>query len=322
MNRRLLTKCVALFFLTVLGFYLSLAFGATESYNPVRVLSEIQSGEGVIYLFRLPRSIAALLVGVCFAISGTLLQTLTRNPLASPDLLGVTSGGGLATVVAILIGGSAVGPHLPWIAFLGASAVAALIWLLGWGESPQRFILTGVALSAFTQALVTLLLVTYAPSAAEAMIWLKGSLFGRGWVHVKHLLPWAAFSVLGGLVVAHQANPLALGPTVATTLGVELPTLRPTLWVLSVASAAAGVAIAGTIGFVGLVVPHLARRLCGPDLRILVPYSALMGGLFVLSADTLGRVIAPPLEIPAGLVCAFVGAPYFGYLLWKGNTRL
>ena len=154
------------------------------------------------------------------------------------------------------------------------------------------------------------------------MIWLKGSLFGRGWVHVKHLLPWALFSVVGGLAVAHQANPLALGPTVATTLGVELPTLRPTLWVLSVASAAAGVAIAGTIGFVGLVVPHLARRLCGPDLRILVPYSALMGGLFVLSADTLGRVLAPPLEIPAGLVCAFVGAPYFGYLLWKGKTTL
>lgn len=322
MKRRLLPKFLVLLLLLSGMMLLSLSFGATESLTPSKVMAEILAGKGVVYQFRLPRALAAALVGLCFAISGTILQSLTRNPLASPDLLGVTSGGGLATVIAILVGGSTVGPYITWIAFLGASLVAAIIWFLGRGASAQRFILTGVALSAFTHALITLLLVTYAPSAAEAMIWLKGSLFGRGWVHVKHLLPWACFAVAGGVAVAYQANPMVLGPVIATTLGIRLSVVRPCLWLLSVAAASAAVAVAGTIGFVGLIVPHVARRLCGPDLRFTVPFSGLLGALFVLLADTAGRVIAPPLEIPAGLICAFLGAPYFGYLLVKGKTDL
>ena len=321
-SRRIPLKFLVLGALVTLSFLLALSFGATESFGLSSLLQELESGDGIVSILRLPRALSAFLVGLCFAISGTLLQSLTRNSLASPDLLGVTSGGGLAAVSAILIGGPAVGPYLPWIAFVGASAVASLIWLLGRGASPQRFILTGVALSAFTHAIITLLLVTYAPSAAEALIWLKGSLFGRGWIHVKHLLPWAVFCFLGGLLVAHQANPLNLGPTVATSLGVRLPVVEPWMWLLSVAAAAAAVAVAGTIGFVGLLVPHLSRRLCGTDLRMTVPFSGLLGGFFVLGADTLGRVVAPPLEIPAGLICALLGAPYFGYLLWKGDTSL
>jgi iron complex transport system permease protein len=322
MNQRLLIKFVGLGLLLAVMVVVSLSFGATDSLSPWEVVNDIVSGEGVVYLFRLPRALAAMLVGLCFAISGTLLQSLTRNPLASPDLLGVTSGGGLATVIAILVGGSQVGPYITLIAFLGASVVASLIWFLGRGASAQRFILTGVALSAFTHAIITFLLVTYAPSAAEAMIWLKGSLFGRGWVHVKHILPWACFAVFGGIAVAYQANPLVLGSTIATTLGVRLSVLRPSLWLISVAAAAAAVAVAGTIGFVGLIVPHVARKLCGPDLRVSIPYSGLLGALFVLLADTAGRVVSPPLEIPAGLICAFLGAPYFGYLLVKGKTDL
>ncbi|HIB65174.1 MAG TPA: iron ABC transporter permease [Phycisphaerales bacterium] len=299
----------------------SLAFGATETTFQ-QILSEISQQRGVVYQFRLPRTLSAVLVGFCFAVSGTLLQALTRNPLASPDLLGVTSGGGLAAVIAILVGGSTVGPHITFISFCGAGLVAAVIWLLGHNASPQRFILTGVALSAFTQAIITLLLVTYAPSAAEAMIWLKGSLFGRGWVHVKHLLPWAVVVLLGSLAIAYQANPLVLGDTISTTLGIPLKRLKTGLWTLSVAAAAAAVAVAGTIGFVGLIVPHVSRLLSGSDLRLQLPFSGALGALFVLSADTLGRVIAPPLEIPAGLICAFLGAPYFGYLLWKGKTNI
>lgn len=322
MKRGLVGKFVLMSALLMGTLYVSLSFGATETYSFAQMIDEIQRGSGVVYLFRLPRALCAVMVGLAFAISGVLLQSLTRNPLASPDLLGVTSGGGLATVVAILLGGASVGPHLPWIAFLGATIVASIIWVLGRGASPQRFILTGVALSAFTQALITLLLVTYAPSAAEAMIWLKGSLFGRGWVHVKHLVPWAVVTLVGGVAVAYRANPLVLGPVVATSLGVRLEVLRPVLWLLSVAAAAAAVAVAGTIGFVGLIVPHLARKLCGPDLRVVVPFAALVGAFFVLSADTLGRVLAPPLEIPAGLICAFLGAPYFGYLLTRGKREL
>lgn len=322
MKRALPTKFLVLATLLVGVATVSLTFGATDTFTPSQVYQQIWQRDGVVYLFRLPRTLCALLAGLCFAISGSLLQSLTRNPLASPDLLGVTSGGGLAAVTAILVGGASVGPHLPWIAFLGASGVASIIWLLSKDASAQRFILTGVALSAFTHAIITLLLVTYAPSAAEAMIWLKGSLFGRGWVHVKHLLPWTCFTLIGSLAIAYQANPLSLGPSIATSLGVRLSILRPSLWILSVASAAAAVAIAGTIGFVGLVVPHVSRRLCGPDLRFHLAFSGLLGALFVLTADTVGRVLAPPLEVPAGLLCAFLGAPYFGYLLWKGKTAI
>ncbi|MFA7482215.1 MAG: iron ABC transporter permease [Vulcanimicrobiota bacterium] len=322
MKRQFVFRFVGVLSLLALTLVLSLSFGATDALSPGAVVDQILTGQGVVYLFRLPRALTAMMVGLCFAISGLLLQSLTRNPLASPDLLGVTAGGGLATVIAILVGGALAGSYITWIAFLGASVVAAIIWVLGRGASAQRFILTGVALSALAHAVITLLLVTYAPSAAEAMIWLKGSLFGRGWVHVKLLLPWVGFVCLGGVAVAYQANPLILGPTVATTLGIRLSVLRPCLWLLSVAGAAAAVAVSGTIGFVGLIVPHVARRLAGPDLRVSIPFSGLLGAFFVLLADTVGRVLSPPLEIPAGLICAFLGAPYFGYLLVKGKTDI
>ncbi len=322
MKRGLLAKGLVLAATTAALCFVALAVGATDWLGPAEVWSQLQEQRGVVYRFRLPRVLAALLVGSCFAISGVLLQSLTRNPLASPDLLGVTSGGGLAIVFALLVGGIGVGPHLPLIAFLGSGAVAWVVWMLGRNASPQRFVLTGVALAAFTQALITFLLVTFAPSAAEAMIWLKGSLFGRNWSHVFHLLPWWLLSLVGALLCAHQVNPLLLGRETALSLGVRLAVLRPLLWTLAVLAAAGAVSVAGTLGRVGLVVPHVARLLAGPDLRGHLPFAVLLGGLFVLLADTVGRVLAPPLEIPAGILCSFLGAPYFGYLLWKGKTRL
>lgn len=303
-------------------FYLSLCFGATAQSTPAEVWAGLTTREGVVGMFRLPRALSAMLVGSLFAVSGALLQSLTRNPLVSPDLIGVTSGGGLAAVLAILVLGSQAGPMLPLIVFLGAVTLAGLVWWLGRGASQQRFVLTGVALGAFSQAVITLLLVTYAPSAAEAMIWLKGSLYGRTWLHVGYLAPWCLTVLIASLLVAYQVNPLLLGEEVALSLGVRLTLLRPLLWLLSVAAAAAAVSVAGTIGFVGLVVPHMARLLVGADLRRHLPVAMLLGALLVLLADTVGRVVAPPLEIPAGLFCAVLGAPYFGYLLWKGKTAL
>lgn len=303
-------------------FWLSLSVGATSASSPGEVWNGLVSGEGVVGMFRLPRVLCAVLVGVLFAVSGALLQSLTRNPLVSPDLVGVTSGGGVAAVLAILVAGSQAGPHLPFIVFLGSVVVASLVWWLGRGASQQRFVLTGVALGALCQAVITLLLVTYAPSAAEAMIWLKGSLYARTWLHVGYLAPWCAVVLLFSLLVAYQANPLLLGEEVASSLGVRLTLLRPLLWGLSVAAAAGAVSVVGTVGFVGLVVPHMARLLVGPDLRRHLPVAMLLGALLVLLADTVGRVIAPPLEVPAGLFCAVLGAPYFGYLLWKGKTTL
>ncbi len=300
----------------------ALAVGATDTVGLAEIWHGLTTREGVVGMFRLPRVLAAMLVGSLFAVSGTLLQSLTRNPLVSPDLIGVTSGGGVAAVLAILVAGSTVGPRLPFVVFLGSVSVAGLVWWMGRGASQQRFILTGVALGALSQAVITLLLVTYAPSAAEAMIWLKGSLYGRTWHHVAYLAPWCGVVLAGSLLVAYQANPLLLGDDVASSLGVRLSVLRPLLWILAVAAAAGAVSVVGTVGFVGLVVPHMARLLVGPDLRCHLPVAMLLGAMLVLLADTVGRVLAPPLEIPAGLICAILGAPYFGYLLWRGKTTL
>lgn len=322
MSRRLTWKIGGLLSLLLVLTYVSLNVGATGVLGFSEILRQLEQPRSVVGLFRLPRTLAAILVGACFAISGSMLQSLTRNPLASPDLIGVTSGGALATVLVILVGGSGSGAYLSLVAFAGAAAMAGLVWTLGKDVSGQRFVLTGVALTAVTQAVITLLLVTYAPSAAEAMIWLKGSLFGRGWNHVNSLVPWATIALLGGILSAHQANPLALGSSIATSLGVQVLMMRRVLWVLSVAAAAGAVSVAGTIGFVGLLVPHAARKLAGSDLRACLPTSALLGATMVLLADTIGRVLAPPLEIPAGLLCALLGAPYFGFLLWKGKSTL
>lgn len=322
MRKDLLPKLICLVLVLLVMLVVSLMVGASGTIGLGEVFEQLARERSVVSLFRMPRTLAAVLVGICFALSGSLLQALTRNPLASPDLIGVTSGGALTTILAILVAGPAAAPHLPWIAFLGSAAMAWLVWMLGRDVSRQRFVLTGVALTAISQAAITLLLVTYAPSAAEAMIWLKGSLFGRGWEHVNHILPWAIVATLGGMVAAHSCNPLLLGDSVATSLGVRVILLRRWLWFLSVVAAAGAVAVAGTIGFVGLLVPHAARKMAGPDLRSSLPVAMILGAIMVVLADTLGRVISPPLEIPAGLICAFIGAPYFAILLWKGKTAI
>lgn len=303
-------------------FFLSLAVGATDTIGPSQIISDIENQAGVIWLFRLPRALTAIFAGSLLATSGLLLQSLTRNPLISPDLIGVTSGGGVAAVITLLVLGSASISYLPFTVFIGSVTVAAIVWKLGQGVSQQRFVLTGVALAALAQSFITLILVTYAPSAAEAMIWLKGSLYARTWQHAEALFPWWLLVSLACFLIAYQANPLLLGSEVAQTLGLNLPLIRGALWGLSVAAAAGAVAAVGTIGFVGLVVPHMARLMVGADLRRTLPLAMVLGAGLLLFSDTVGRILSPPLEVPAGLVCAVIGAPYFGFLLWRGKVTL
>lgn len=310
-------------FAILIGLFLfSLAVGATDTIGLSQIASELANREGVIGLFRLPRALTAIFAGSLLATSGLLLQSLTRNPLISPDLIGITSGGGVAAVITLLVLGSASISYLPFTVFIGSVTVAAIVWKLGQGVSQQRFILTGVALAALAQSLITLILVTYAPSAAEAMIWLKGSLYARTWQHAQALFPWWLLVSLACFLVAYQANPLLLGSEIAQTLGVSLPFVRAAIWALAVAAAAGAVAAVGTIGFVGLVVPHMARLMVGADLRRTLPLAMILGGGLLLFSDTVGRILSPPLEVPAGLVCAVIGAPYFGFLLWRGRVTL
>jgi iron complex transport system permease protein len=276
----------------------------------------------IVNTLRLPRTIVAYLVGVGLAISGTILQGLTRNSLADPDIIGINAGASLAAVTLIVLVPSTPLFALPLSAFGGAMVVALLIYLLAWdqGSSPIRLILVGVGLAFIARALTTLM-VTFGEinSVSQALVWLAGSVYGRSWEQVVSLLPWLIVFAPLALVLAKQLNVLNLGDDVARGLGSSVEWQRGLLLLTSVALAGASVATAGTIAFVGLIAPHLGRQLVGSTHEGLIPTAAMMGGMIVVLADLLGRTLFAPIEIPCGLITAVVGAPYFLYLLVRNR---
>ncbi|MBW4649600.1 MAG: iron ABC transporter permease [Kastovskya adunca ATA6-11-RM4] len=276
----------------------------------------------IINTLRLPRTLVACGVGVALGISGTILQGLTRNPLAEPGIIGVNAGASLAAVTLIVLFPNVPLFVLPWAAFGGALAVAIFIYLLAWdqGSSPIRLILVGVGIAAVIYALTTLL-ITFGEieSVTQALVWLAGSVYGRSWEHLGSLLPWLAVFVPLSLVWARQLNALSLGEDIARGLGMRVEWQRSLLLLTSAAMAGAAVATAGAISLVGLMAPHLGRQLVGPNHEGLMLASALMGGLIVVLADWLGRILFAPIEIPCGVITAAVGAPYFLYLLIRNR---
>jgi iron complex transport system permease protein len=211
---------------------------------------------------------------------------------------------------------------LPLSAFGGALAVALFIYLLAWdkGSSPIRLILVGVGMAAVLNAVTTLLL-TFGEinGVSQALVWLAGSVYGRSWEHVGLLLPWLIVFVPASLMLSRQLNALNLGDDIARGLGTRIEWQRSLLFLISAAMVGASVATAGTIGFVGLMAPHLGRHLVGPTHEGLMPTAALMGGSIVVLADWLGRLLFAPIEIPCGVITAAIGAPYFVYLLIRNR---
>lgn len=272
----------------------------------------------VIHTLRLPRTLVAFMVGVALAISGTIFQGLTRNPLADPGIIGINAGASLAAVAVIILFPSAPIYTLPLSAFAGALLMAVLIYSLAWnkGSSPILLILIGIGLSAIASA-TTSLLITFGEiyNVSDALVWLAGSVYGRSWEQVFSLLPWLIVFVPMALTLARHLNALNLGDDVAKGLGTRVEWQRGLLVLVGVALAGAPVATAGMIGFVGLIAPHLGRQLVGPNHEGLVPTSALLGGVIVVLADLLGRTLFAPIELPCGVVTAAIGAPYFLYLL-------
>jgi len=261
-------------------------------------------------------------VGAALALSGAILQGLTRNPLAAPEILGINAGAGLAAVTLIVALPSAPAALVPPAAFAGAVAVAGALYLVAWrgGSSPVRLVLIGVGIGAVATALTTIM-ITYGEieQVSQALVWLTGSVYGRSWEELWTLLPWlVAFGALA-LLRARHLNALSLGDEVAAGLGVGVERERGVLLLCSVALAAAAVATAGTVGFVGLMAPHIARRLVGPSHGGLLPAAAATGGTLVVVADLAGRVAFAPLEIPCGIVTSAVGAPFFIYLLYRSR---
>lgn len=303
--------------LLILAALLSLRLGAVSTPLP-EVVHGLLHGDGLIWKYRLPRLIIAVLVGANLALAGAILQSVTRNPLAAPDIVGVSSGSGFAAVVVLLIFPAVSFAVLPAAAFLGGIAAAVLVYLIAYrkgGIEPTRLALTGVAVSAGFQALITFLIVKYALDSSQALVWLKGSLYARSWQHVELLWPWTIVGGALSLLSRRQLNALLLDEGTVKGLGLRVQLVRLLLLATAVGLSASAVAIAGTIGFVGLIVPPLAKWLAGSDSAFFLPVSALLGALLVTAADMLGRIVLPPLEIPAGIITALIGAPYFIYVL-------
>jgi iron complex transport system permease protein len=278
----------------------------------------------VINTLRLPRTLVAFMVGVALAISGTIFQGLTRNPLADPGIIGINAGASLAAVTVIVLFPSAPIYTLPLSAFVGALLMAVLIYSLAWnnGSSPILFILMGVGLSAIASA-ITSLMITFGEiyNVSNALVWLAGSVYGRTWEQVFSFLPWLVIFIPMALTLARHLNALNLGDDVAKGLGTRVEWQRSLLVLVGVGLAGAGVATAGMIGFVGLIAPHLGRQLVGTNHQGLIPTSALLGGFLVVTADLVGKTLFAPIEIPCGVVTAAIGAPYFLFLLIRNRKK-
>ncbi|MGF7030984.1 iron complex transport system permease protein [Paenibacillus mucilaginosus] len=282
----------------------------------------------ILFDFRLPRIVISLLVGAGFAVSGAILQGVSRNALADPGLLGINAGAGLAVVLYISffpVKEEAPVFFMPLLALLGAGTAAALVYLLAYkkeqGISSTRLILIGIAVAAGMGALMLVLTIRLDPKNYQFVaVWLAGSIWGTSWKYVTAVLPWMLVLLPLVFYKARVLDVLHLGEQVAAGLGVAIERERRRLLAAAVVLAGVCVAVGGGIGFVGLIGPHLARLLVGPKHRYLLPASALTGALMLLVADTLGRWILQPTEVPTGIVVAVIGAPYFLYLLSRSKA--
>jgi iron complex transport system permease protein len=330
-------KALITSFLLLLGVLVTfiISTGSGEMYiSPLKVVKTL-FGNGsemeqiVIYSFRLPRIVTALLVGMSLAVAGAILQGMIRNPLASPDILGMTAGASLLVVLFFAIfsdknNSLTISIHwLPLGAFIGATIAAILVYILAWknGIVPMRLVLIGIGITALMQAGTTLFMIL-GPiyRASQANIWITGTVYGATWKNIAILAPWTILLLLISFVSARKLNIQELGDDIALGAGVLLQRQRVFLLLLSTALTGGAVAFAGGIGFVGLMAPHMARRLVGSSFGALLPVSALLGAILVMAADLFGRTLFAPLEIPAGVFTAAIGAPYFIYLLYKSRN--
>ena len=270
----------------------------------------------IIWNIRMPRTIVGALVGINLSLSGAILQAIMRNPLADPHIIGISSGAGLAGVV-IMILFPALEYLITPVAFVGAMLAAICIYILAWknGIKPVRIILAGVAVSAFLSAGISGLMIFYSDRVHGALMWMVGGLAARSWPHVSIILPYAIIGLVLALASASYLNILQLGDEMARGLGVNVEVTRIIMTAIAALLAASAVSVVGLLGFVGLVVPHAARLLIGSDYRYLLPAAALLGVAIVTLSDTFARVIFAPIELPVGIIMAFLGAPFFLFLL-------
>lgn len=332
-NKRNVTVIATLVVMIITVFFISLNLGHIR-IAPIDVFLTLV-GEGtakeqlVLFDFRLPRMVIALLIGTGLAVSGTILQGVSQNGLADPGILGINAGAGLAVVLFIyFFQGSATSLGtlgifaLPLAALVGAIVAAFLIYTIAWKSviTPTRLILVGIGINAaFGAALIIFQLRMEPNDFMQATVWLSGSIWGTNWRFVLTVLPWIVILIPVAIYKSRYLNILNLGDAIAIGLGTAVEKERRLLLFLSVALAGSCVAVGGGISFLGLVSPHLARKLVGARNQIVIPVASLIGALILLFSDMIGKNILAPSEVPVGLIVSIIGAPYFIYLLIKTN---
>ncbi|MCP1492546.1 iron ABC transporter permease [Peribacillus frigoritolerans] len=276
----------------------------------------------VIQSVRLPRALIASAIGASLAISGVLMQTLTKNPLASPDIFGVNAGAGLAVVTGVTVFGISNLQVFTWLSFLGAAIAAISIFMIGsmgrGGLTPMKLTLAGAAMTAMVASLTQGLLVSNEALLEQVLFWLAGSVSGRSLDNLVAVLPYLVAGWGLALLMSGKMNVLSMGEDVAKGLGLNIVFLKLVLGLAIILLAGGSVAVAGPIGFIGIVVPHLTRSIVGIDHRWLIPFSGLFGAVLLIAADVISRYILMPREVPVGVMTAIIGTPFFIYIARKG----
>ena len=321
----LCTLLVLILLTTIIGMGLGYASLSYDRLLPTLIGQGTFKEEFVLFSIRLPRIFITVLAGMALALSGAILQGVTRNDLADPGIIGINSGAGLAITVYFLFFSIDVGSFvymLPLVGFCGALLTAFFLYILSYnrkeGLLPTRFVLVGVGLSmAFSGAMIVLISASEREKVDFVTKWLAGNIWGTDWPFIWAMLPWLVILIPFTLYKANRLNILGLSEPVAIGVGVSIEKERIALLLTAVALAASAVSVTGGITFIGLMAPHIAKALVGPRNQLFIPVSVLMGGWLLLFADTIGRNLVDPDGIPAGIMVSLIGAPYFIYLLFK-----
>jgi iron complex transport system permease protein len=295
----------------------------TTVFDALTAFDASQFDHVIIRELRMPRAIIAACVGTSLSVAGALMQGVTRNPLAEPGVLGLLVGASFAVVVGIGVFDIAGAGWIPLFAAIGATGAAALVWGIALaapgGATPLTLVLAGAAISAFLAAFVTLANILDQQTFETLRVWLSGSLSRRATDVMYWSVPWMVIGLGIAFAIARRVTALSMGDDTATGLGVDVVRLRTLALVSVVALTAASVAVAGPMGFVGLVIPHVVRLFVGADYRRIIPISALTGAIYLLAIDIAARLLLGPTEIATGIVTAMLGAPFF---IWLVRSRL
>jgi iron complex transport system permease protein len=334
-ERRSIIILLGILALTVLSIILSLSLGQRFiSFDRV-VKAIIGVGTGgdklIINTLRLPRTLVAFFVGTSLGLSGAVLQGVVKNPLAAPNIIGITDSGSVGALIFLTIFTDPKNNslttsifYMPVFAFAGAFTAVILVYVLAYkrGVTPFRLILIGIAISGAAKAITSVLIIN-GPVVfiKEAQLWITGTVYGTNWTHVKLISSWFVVLFIITLIFIRELNMQNLDDGISTGLGSSVEKNRFILMVLSAAMAAGAVAVGGGISFVGLIAPHISRKLTSSSFENIVPLSTLVGGIIVVLSDTAARTLFFPLDLPVGIFTAGIGAPFFIYLLLKNQRK-